>query len=749
MFTKRMELKITLHSDLCCGSGFSHAGVIDQDVDYNEYGFPYIASRRIKGCLREASQMLYGQQYIGELFGQRDNGKTGCLIIENAKLEREEQLCEAIRKTRCQKPLLKQYLRQEAILGMYTSVRAQTKIDEKTGSATEGTLRFTRVVNRQDPLGKQQPLVFIAPIVIKADSQKQQQQRVEMLSNIAKITRNIGLDRNRGLGSVRCELVDAKTKNTRKGCVQRIDERDGSVNLFFAVENISPLVLSEKNKNDTTAFIGGKSVLGLLAGAYIAQETASGVMAPAETSEFADLFLNGVVKYGNMTLQANGQRSFPAPLYLNHLKKTKDFVNLLAPRTEADEKKMLNGNQPKKLKTQFVWADETDNNVNYSVVEAKKELVFHHRHDHAGKGDSEESLAQLYTLECLVPGQRFVGKIQITSPKAAKYAGILTTLLEGTDLRFGKSKSAQYGACRLVECPAQTENNPKKHVNGQDIVVTLKSDALFMEENGNYTVCYPRIRNLLAKELGIADKLPKNEYGAETDSSALETTEVLGYHSMWNLKRAAAAGVRAGSAFVYHLETELCTYPAFVGERTQEGFGEIAINSLDGMKFQADCVTRQEPENCSFELPEELKNFVTASLREEVIEELVYAFEEKIKKMAGSLTASNIGRITLMLKESLQESKDPDKAAADFLKRINTIKTPSVKDKAKSLAEETGAGDDGNPSGKLRKLLGHLEPVFASLDDKSNQRIDELLKGVWGECVLQFLTILKYEKKGG
>ena len=52
------KLKITLKSDLCVGSGYSFAGIIDSDICYDDCGFPYIPAKRIKGCLREAYETL-------------------------------------------------------------------------------------------------------------------------------------------------------------------------------------------------------------------------------------------------------------------------------------------------------------------------------------------------------------------------------------------------------------------------------------------------------------------------------------------------------------------------------------------------------------------------------------------------------------------------------------------------------------------------------------------------------------------
>ena len=56
MITKKFFIQ--LKSDLCVGSGFSYAGIVDSDVSYNKYGFPYISGKRLKGCMRESAELL-------------------------------------------------------------------------------------------------------------------------------------------------------------------------------------------------------------------------------------------------------------------------------------------------------------------------------------------------------------------------------------------------------------------------------------------------------------------------------------------------------------------------------------------------------------------------------------------------------------------------------------------------------------------------------------------------------------------
>ena len=58
MKDREYRLIITLKSDLCVGSGYSYAGIIDSDICYDALGLPYIPARRLKGCLREAAELI-------------------------------------------------------------------------------------------------------------------------------------------------------------------------------------------------------------------------------------------------------------------------------------------------------------------------------------------------------------------------------------------------------------------------------------------------------------------------------------------------------------------------------------------------------------------------------------------------------------------------------------------------------------------------------------------------------------------
>ena len=64
------KIMITLKSDLCASSGDGFAAAIDTDICTDRCGLPVIPARRIKGCLRDAADLIGTQRdVIDGIFG--------------------------------------------------------------------------------------------------------------------------------------------------------------------------------------------------------------------------------------------------------------------------------------------------------------------------------------------------------------------------------------------------------------------------------------------------------------------------------------------------------------------------------------------------------------------------------------------------------------------------------------------------------------------------------------------------------
>ncbi len=150
-----MQLLLELLSDTCISSGESIAGIIDVEVEFDEYGIPFIPAKRIKGILREAAEDINlicddkYSDYIDNIFG-KPGGECipGNMILENGRLKDYEEISDMVK--RGQKS--KEYgilFNEEFIKDSFTYIRSQTAID-KYGAAKENSLRNIRVLKKKD-----------------------------------------------------------------------------------------------------------------------------------------------------------------------------------------------------------------------------------------------------------------------------------------------------------------------------------------------------------------------------------------------------------------------------------------------------------------------------------------------------------------------------------------------------------------------------------------------------------------------
>lgn len=207
-------MRFTLKSDGAFGRGDGVAGLVNQEVQHDEYGCPYLGGKAIKGILVNEcadilaalpqSQRTKWQNVALALFGEpgSNHKNQSRMYIGDATLP----------------PLLRQAIQIDVkagnrttttdnVLQSLTTIRYQTAIDPKTGAASKATLRSMRVIIRQT--------TFVAPIWITEPIYKmlesnggevtdQQHSTTErelmLLSACLMALRRVGTYRNRGLG---------------------------------------------------------------------------------------------------------------------------------------------------------------------------------------------------------------------------------------------------------------------------------------------------------------------------------------------------------------------------------------------------------------------------------------------------------------------------------------------------------------------------------------------------------------------
>lgn len=787
---KQGEIKITLYSDLCPGNGYSYYGTIDSEAEHDRLGIPYIPARRIKGCLRECAELLEAsglwendensKNILKELFGERaDDGSKG-IKIENAYINNYSQIKEELELLQKGKKL-KGYISPEQVLVLFSDVKAQTRM--KNGVAEDNSLRYTRIIRQFSRVNKGERLTFIAKVEYVPGQEIK-------LKKLCKALRHIGMNRNRGLGCVKCEFIE-EAENTKRTFEfnQNTEYNKASmlkISVFF--KNVEPMIISGDDKNTGLDYIPGKTVLGALAGKYLS------IGNTADSEEFMRLFLNGETVYSDFTISDGVHIFDPAPSFLNQLKKSKKYVNALRYSEREDntnnkdntknDYNPANGNQPKKLKGKYTclkkdMKDEKGNDLVILERSPEKKIIFHHR-----RGDD----ALLYSQTALKEGQIFAGTI-IVSGKDYK---LLSELLNNTDFCFGKSKTAQYGKCRIVN--GNVEELPKK---GEDfsakkdelIYVSLVSNGIFQDENG-YTQEPEKVYKIIGERLGL---LKNRKDSSKTESEyqvldgeiaypfcSIQPTVIMGYSAVWNLHKAPIAGIEAGSTFVYKAEENIDISNFTVGERNLDGFGKVHLyhdNELpyrlpvkeeDNNKNKTDCNAVNEIDcnkntislkNLNEDVKEILKNILYSALYRNILEEMLLVTEKEKLKMSSS----TIGRVTLMVKETMPENeKVAEKKYLDFASRVASIKRDTERGEIEELIEKLFGtkylNKDAHGSLDINKIRckysnvsqksEETDMLYATLCELTGEdNVKAYICSLWGKLMLEILANQKYLKK--
>ena len=637
--TAHYMLRITLRSDLCPGSGDGFSSGIDTDVCFDAQGIPFIPGRRLKGCLRESARLITNNSnrasnIIDLIFGKAGADEGGAISVANATM------CDS-----------RSYGSIDATLNCYTYTRAQTKMDRKTGTVTDGTLRFIRVVKHYQENGTETQ--FEAEVRLehaRFNSKDEARAARDLLRDAVRGLRNIGQSRNRGFGAVSCELISreqsAKNRDLQESYViSSVD--DVTEVLSYRVRLDSPLMLALQSGSRSLGYVPGTSVLGFFAGRMRNRE------------DFDQLFLSGRVRFSpRYPVDDEGNRCVPCAPFIAKIKGGNRDGALMNALTYVQKL----GETPKPLRDGFMSP------ATWNPVETKSEIVYHH------STGSDGTKATLYTQECISMGQELAGFIEC--PK--EFAEDFKRELVWDQLTFGRSKSAQYSRCSLVNATHDYSHmRDKLNIeSGEHYALLFDSDALIEGEDGCFTTSYESLKRQLAKVTSATgswfeacDAELKNE---RHPCSSLSVRTITGYNAKWNQKKPHVRAIAAGSCLVFKATASAHDVPTVmhIGERLAEGFGCVLLLDL----------SKVVPTNAQKRGGEPLHT--TQSLNELArLNAIAYAEEAQSRFFSDSDHGSSfIGRLTLMVDES--QSRD------ELIRRLESIKSDSKRNAALTLVDE-------------------------------------------------------------
>lgn len=189
-------LTIELLSDTTFARGEGTAGIVDVEIDHDDYGLPLLRGKRLHGLLRDAWLSMRthfadlansARRVLGE---ERDLAEQSIVRIGDGVLPEDVQHWVRYAVDRERHPL-----RPEQVLATLTDIRRQTAVSRKSGAPEETTLRSSRVTLRG--------LRFAAPLLWL---NKPDEQDIRCLALCALALRHAGWQRNRGRGFLRVTL---------------------------------------------------------------------------------------------------------------------------------------------------------------------------------------------------------------------------------------------------------------------------------------------------------------------------------------------------------------------------------------------------------------------------------------------------------------------------------------------------------------------------------------------------------------
>ena len=612
------QLVITLQSALCAADGDGFASVIDTDIVTDTHGIPYIPARRLKGCLHEAAEEFVEREQIDAIFGRRGEKESGSLHIGNAILSDYSSVLAA-----------SSHIPAQRVTELFTESIASTAIGEE-GSADENSLRFMRAVSARAPWNREKPLVFLADVEID-------ETLAEQFGRICKALRHIGYKRNRGFGAVSCRLQKAEPAY-RRITEQELDA-EKRYTLSYVIRLDAPLMLPGKALDETQDFIGGQQVIGVLAAAYL--------KAYPDAEDFDDLFLNNDVRFSNLYLTDSKCNEYiPVPQYLGKSKE------------KGDEKKILNMLEKEKYKNKIIKPIKSGYVCQGpDIVKARTEQVYHNAMTDPEKGG-------LYTQNCLQAGQFMRGTISAPGSQMQ----ILRKLLETAPLRFGQSKTAQYGKCSLAATRIEQDKKTEVQIAaGQYAVYALTSDVILMDNDGNYDVTIEALRKAL------------NITGVIDPFSTLKYTVIRGFLKQTGLQKAHIRALAAGSMIAVKDDAPR-SLPAvlYIGEQQNAGFGQVRIFPADELLAGTTNVLTLPTQETAAD--KEIATFFAAADSDDARTQEAVKFARNHIQDFDTWNPAFLGRVTLMVRQA--DSRD------DLNKRVESIKSDEKRRQAADFLDK-------------------------------------------------------------
>lgn len=525
-----VEMKIYLDSDLISGSGESWGNRVDTDVTYDQYGFPYIPARRIRGLLKEAAWELEQFQVLPKgtaqlIFGNEE--KQGhYFILHNAELKQLHSMKNELDHL---KKEYEEFISPFSVLEHYTTIRYQTAI-EPDGIAKENSLRSSRAIAKGN--------VFYSHMECEKED-------FDILQKCAAMIHHMGINRTRGFGEVTISLKEMVSSQSTTQ-IQLDDDKEYILDI--CMRNNSSLSIGLTQSSETLDYIPGSSLLGYFANQYLKNNKLD--------QTFYDMFVLGKLQFSNAYISDEYWNEY-IPIKQS-IYKQKVGNTYFDKSIEDNENEILS-----KVRNKYMSLKGHQT----LIKDVNKEMVYHHRRPedksigHVVSNDDIKN-GMFYQLEVISENQCFIGHIR----GQGKYLKEILEYISGT-IQIGKSKSTQYGNI-IIENIEYHELTTHIYKAGEEVILTLVSPLLLLDN----------------KKESILDLQYLAEiFELDQPQFYVDYTKIGGYNAKWQLQKPTYVAFAQGSCIKGVLKKDMPQH-IIKGVLIQEGLGIINIESIEEVR---------------------------------------------------------------------------------------------------------------------------------------------------------------------
>lgn len=401
----------------------------------------------------------------------------------------------------------------------------------------------------------------------------------------------------------------------------------------------------------------------------------------AARTDIRRLFFDGTTRYLNgYPLDRLGVRTLPTPLSWQREKGNETDIFDFAIEIPAEEEKQWQG-----VGKPFCSLGEleVEGGRKVRLVEPDRHIAVHTaRTRRFGRAMPARAIAPskgdmpgaVYRYDALAPGQTF--EAAVICDRDAD-ADTILQLLTG-EATLGGSRSGGYGRVSFhdpgeVSDWRETGDSLAANVSGK-LIITLLSDALLRDDNGQFVVDPRVVTEALSQRLGIPLRLQQ---------AFLRGTAIGGFNRKWGLPLPQALAVQMGSVFVF--DQPNCNQSKLhelemlgIGERRAEGFGRVAVNWHTEAELKVDSAPPSKTIPTVTILPGSdserlLKQMAERMLRQRLDERLI----AKVNGIGIVNPPSNaqLSRLRNILHDELMKETPSVQRVLDFLSQIKERKT--------------------------------------------------------------------------